>query len=242
MTQTMHNDRYLDLCNRILERCYQRNWYGPDSHMGGFIGSFYDNATLQSREFKHDPRAGFEFPPATEAQLQMTEELMGFAHPPLLRTLYLQVANGGFGPDTGIIGALGGFCYWVHQDPRYTTMIKEELIQEYGETFCQENFSTLFDTIDFDLEQFEKDHENPKLIRLSEREWPTYFLHLCEWQSEDAFYIHGKSENLYIVTSGFGKTLKGESAFHCLHRQDGSLENLLEHWLDGTLQAQYYEI
>jgi len=39
------------------------------------------------------------YPPATEEQLRASEQALGFLLPPLLRTLYAQVANGGFGPD-----------------------------------------------------------------------------------------------------------------------------------------------
>jgi hypothetical protein len=117
MAQATHKKEgdFSNLCQRILERCHQQRWYGPDIPMGGAIGIFYENGNLCSREITHDPRTGFAVPKASEAQLQMTEEVMGFAHPPLLRTLYLQVANGGFGPDTGLIGALGGLCYWVQR-------------------------------------------------------------------------------------------------------------------------------
>ncbi|HEX6478758.1 MAG TPA: SMI1/KNR4 family protein [Ktedonobacteraceae bacterium] len=48
------------------------------------------------------------YPPATDEQLQATEEALGFPLPPLLRALYAQVANGGFGPGYGLLGAIGG--------------------------------------------------------------------------------------------------------------------------------------
>lgn len=48
------------------------------------------------------------FPPATEAQIVTAEARIGFPLPPLLRRLYLQVANGGFGPAYGLIGVPGG--------------------------------------------------------------------------------------------------------------------------------------
>src|SRR5438132_11366139 len=49
------------------------------------------------------------YPPATEEQLQATEEALGFALPPLLRACYLRVSNGGFGPGEGVMGVIGGF-------------------------------------------------------------------------------------------------------------------------------------
>jgi hypothetical protein len=45
---------------------------------------------------------------ATEAALLATEQSIGFALPPLLRRLYQEIANGGFGPGYGLIGVAGG--------------------------------------------------------------------------------------------------------------------------------------
>ncbi len=54
-----------------------------------------------------------ELPPpltvATERQVSRTEKVLGFPLPPVLRRLYLEVGNGGFGPLWGIPGAEGGF-------------------------------------------------------------------------------------------------------------------------------------
>ena len=46
--------------------------------------------------------------PAGEAQLADAERQLGFGLPPLLRRLYMEVANGGFGPGPGILGLKGG--------------------------------------------------------------------------------------------------------------------------------------
>jgi hypothetical protein len=45
---------------------------------------------------------------ASEDQLAAAEGRLGFALPPLLRRLYGEVANGGFGPGPGILGVKGG--------------------------------------------------------------------------------------------------------------------------------------
>lgn len=50
--------------------------------------------------------------PATAAALEEAEASVGHALPPLLRRLYREVANGGFGPGYGIFGLTGG-----HPDP-----------------------------------------------------------------------------------------------------------------------------
>lgn len=47
-------------------------------------------------------------PVATETGIVADETKLGFAIPPLLRQLYLQVGNGGWGPGYGLIGLSGG--------------------------------------------------------------------------------------------------------------------------------------
>ncbi len=56
----------------------------------------------------------FSCPPATEEQLRITEEQLGFPLPPLLRMMYRDVANGGNGliwydEQFPLIGAHGGY-------------------------------------------------------------------------------------------------------------------------------------
>ncbi|TXJ85233.1 SMI1/KNR4 family protein [Streptomyces lavendulae] len=53
-------------------------------------------------------RAGTLPPPATPEAVAAAEEVIGFPLPPLLRRLYVEVANGGFGPNEGILGVRGG--------------------------------------------------------------------------------------------------------------------------------------
>ena len=48
------------------------------------------------------------YPPATPEQLQRVEDRVGFPLPEALRTLYLEVGNGGFGPGYGILGVDDG--------------------------------------------------------------------------------------------------------------------------------------
>jgi hypothetical protein len=48
-------------------------------------------------------------PPATDAIILETETALGFQLPPLLKQIYTQIGNGGFGAGYGIIGAIGGY-------------------------------------------------------------------------------------------------------------------------------------
>jgi hypothetical protein len=134
----MPGDTFDSLFDRIREHCQRNHWFGPDGDIPAFWGRYemsyrfgswdtappsdthgaqnkrmYDpaeNARVIVVDRYTDPRRrGFAYPPATERQLQAAETALGFALPPLLRSLYKHVANGGFGPSYGIIGVAGGF-------------------------------------------------------------------------------------------------------------------------------------
>jgi hypothetical protein len=55
--------------------------------------------------------------PASPAAVREAEDLLGHRLPLLLRRLYLEVGNGGFGPGYGILGVRGG-----HGDYRHTAV------------------------------------------------------------------------------------------------------------------------
>jgi len=48
------------------------------------------------------------YPPATKESLEAAEAELGFRLPHLLRRLYSEVENGGFGPGAGLVGVRGG--------------------------------------------------------------------------------------------------------------------------------------
>lgn len=50
-----------------------------------------------------------DYPPVTSDEIEATEDQLGFKLPELLKTLYLEVGNGGFGPYDGIVGLAGGW-------------------------------------------------------------------------------------------------------------------------------------
>ena len=47
-------------------------------------------------------------PPATQTQVLQAEKIIGRRLPTFLSRLYLEVGNGGFGPDYGLMGVAGG--------------------------------------------------------------------------------------------------------------------------------------
>src|SRR5713101_8141546 len=69
----------------------------PDSRSGSLLDRIN---TQHAWDLQHGWKTEEStYPPATEEQLRASEQALGFLLPPLLRTLYAQVANGGFGPD-----------------------------------------------------------------------------------------------------------------------------------------------
>jgi hypothetical protein len=82
----------------IVRRCRDQTWFGCDMHRK--YEQMRSGDSIEERRFR--------FPPATDLQLAETERLLGFALPVALRGLYKEVANGGFGPGYGIVGAVGG--------------------------------------------------------------------------------------------------------------------------------------
>jgi hypothetical protein len=91
------------LYEQVLQKCHQQGWFGTDSQLwlhqrlGGY--SFRKSGDLDIR---------FYYAPATEDEIRVTERALGFSLPQDFRLLYQQVANGGFGPDHGLIGVTNG--------------------------------------------------------------------------------------------------------------------------------------
>ncbi|SPF80511.1 SMI1/KNR4 family protein [Pseudoprimorskyibacter insulae] len=71
-------------------------------------------AQLRSRQPRIDAYAAMGLrvpapaPPATPAALDHAEASIGHPLPPLLRQIYVQIANGGFGPGYGLLGLTDG--------------------------------------------------------------------------------------------------------------------------------------
>lgn len=58
-----------------------------------------------------DRTYGGLYPPAPKAVIEAAEKTLGFALPPLLREIYEKLANGGFGPGSGLVGLAGGYTF-----------------------------------------------------------------------------------------------------------------------------------
>ncbi len=239
----MITERHISLCQRIIDRCQQQQWYGPDGnrrrdpvapgfydrngtwhepdkHVFGYRGYVDEHGELQVRAITHDPRTGFEFPPATKEQLQDTEKALGFPLPPMLRALYTYVANGGFGPAYGITGAIGG--YFDGDDGHYATL---------GMNIIPDtDTGPILPAEPIDLTEYERRHGDPLTIDLPPNIWPDHFLQICYVGCGIDVYLDGVSGRVYRVESGYEEA-EGFTLF--LLRLDNSLENWLESWLMG---------
>lgn len=89
-----------DLIERICEKCGSEGWYGPEN----------EGPTYRIVRTDDPRRLGFMWPPASERQVRSSERKLHFSLPPLLQTLYVSLANGGFGPGYGLRGVIGGYA------------------------------------------------------------------------------------------------------------------------------------
>jgi|SRR5579883_1116237 len=115
LKDTLMPDQPETLFQAIREKCQRARWFGPDalkpaeSETAPADDPFIDDSPAHHLAPDDPARSGFVFPPATNEQIRATEQRLGFALPSLLRQLYQQVANGGFGPGTGLRGVAGGY-------------------------------------------------------------------------------------------------------------------------------------
>ncbi|HEU0003221.1 MAG TPA: SMI1/KNR4 family protein [Ktedonobacteraceae bacterium] len=134
----------------------------------------------------------FEYPPATEEQLAATETALGPSLPPLLRALYTNVANGGFGPGYGLERV--GFS---------RTSEGQEGDRERDEELV-------------DLATYTQQYSSLDRIEIPFGMWPTNLFTLCHWgcaifsfldcasgrvfweeAGEDAYIFHNQAASLY---------------------------------------------
>jgi hypothetical protein len=192
-----------------------------------------------------EPRNPFIYPPASEEQLQITENVLGYSLPPLLRMVYAEVANGGFGPGYGITGAWGGFS--VNGDGRYDT------IDRCTDTDPKLSYVTLaiLDTGP-NSEPFVVDLPYSPWIEHSQNQWPAKCLHLayggcgCDfWLDVSTGRIYYGEPNQIPMPNEFLQRTTGDPEATSLEwtvhfeRVSSSLEIWLEAWLQGDHEGVY---
>jgi SMI1/KNR4 family protein SUKH-1 len=218
--QTLMETNANTLCQRILQQCQRQHWYAGDidntarfNESGRRYETYYDyegnEIVIDNDPNDHPRKTSFAYPPATEEQLLATERLLGFPLPPLLRTLYSRLANGGFGPGHGLIGALDGFCE------------AGDLLDNYQSHTQRSRLIVLAD--------YEWQGE---LLELPETVWHRYMLYLCDWDWGAASCIDSQTNKVYI------RFPSERNLHYYLQLQNHSLEEWLEQWLRGELHYE----
>lgn len=197
------NNSYEMLFKSIRAKCQQNNWFGPDllspKHYEGVV-IYDDSFDFISPPDDREPiavttfvsvdapnRFGFILPPASEALLQQTEERLGFPLPPLLRALYAHVANGGFGPGTGLKGipegyGKKGYPYSNDND----TIVDQYLWRGYASTF--------------DLTQIEKpEQQKYSNLEVPYGVWPKQLLPICDMGCAQEACL-ASDERMFVAT------------------------------------------
>ncbi|GHO51366.1 SMI1/KNR4 family protein [Ktedonospora formicarum] len=204
------------LCKRILGKCQQLRWYGGEEYNTSRMSPasryevFYDSSgkkiTIDNDPDDHPRKTSFAYPPATNEQLLKTEQELGFPLPPLLRALYLHVANGGFGPGYGLLGALEGF-------------------DEAGNLVDMYQYHVQHDRL-IDLETYPHTWEAEEPLELPQKTWPRSMLYLCDWYGAKVSCIDCITERIFLVSMG-----KKRHTYR-LEFQALSLQEWFEQWME----------
>lgn len=186
------------------------------------------------------------YPPATEEQLRQTEEMLGFALPLLLRSLYKQIANGGFGPGFGVIGAIGGFSledgFGKDIAQGYLDCIREctrirlaeqEMMSE-AQRYRQLTQLPADQVVGWDnaplqlsISTVKPEWERRYLYEFPHDVWPERLLPLCYWGCGICSYLDARTEHIFQGAAS-------ERRWHyVLVYSAASLEEWFERWMAG---------
>ena len=145
--------------------------------------------------------------PVTEEELVQAETQLGFVLPALLRRIYREVGNGGFGPGYGLLP--------LNELPPNGGHDTTSLVAEY-------QGMRAFSQHDID-EYFAEEEEKPAL-------WPERVLLLCDWGCNIYSCLDCSSSELPIFRMDSNENFLVEWAIEA-----PSLHHWLERWIDGTL-------
>lgn len=145
--------------------------------------------------------------PVTEEELVQAETQLGFVLPALLRRIYREVGNGGFGPGYGLVP--------LNELPPNGGHDTTSLVAEYQgmKAFSQHDID----------EYFAEEEEKPAL-------WPERGLLLCDWGCNIYSCLDCSSSELPIFRMDSNENFLVEWAIEA-----PSLHQWLERWIDGTL-------
>lgn len=207
---------YETLFESIRARCQRERWYGPELL----------HPERRTRVSVDDPsRFGFAFPPATNEELQATEVELGFSLPPLLRSLYSQVANGGFGPGSGLRGVLSGYGKpgTIYPDDDYTIV-------------AQYRFSSAKQAIDLVEYTGQLAEQGIRVnLELPYGVWPRYLLPICDMGCVQQACVDSEERMFHVGA------LESDNVYW-LYQMPWTFEEWLWRWVRGEeLMVRYVE-
>ena len=137
---------------------------------------------------------------ASEAQLAAAERQLGFALPLLLRRLYAEVANGGFGPGAGILGIVGGWATDRRQtvEDLYSEMLDAAhenrhwvwpggllpIVDRSGAYTCVDAATPPHRIVEFDFEELDEEGRDGGWSRAFRDVAPSFEAWLGEWANK----------------------------------------------------------
>ncbi|HEU5226735.1 MAG TPA: SMI1/KNR4 family protein [Ktedonobacteraceae bacterium] len=224
----MDQEQYKDLLERIRDHCHHTAWdalhLGPKECWPIKATAEYDGWYIPSRETFvalkkecNEQEPHLAFPPATERQIKETERQLGFPLPLLLRLLYTQVANGGFGPGYGIIGVLDGFS--LLDGFGDTIVVGYQKAIAHATQLVRLEAYEMAARGSLSQEQIALEGERIYLRDFPERAWAEYLVPLCYWGCGICTYLDASTEHIF---QGMGRPHLFVAA---------SLEAWLERWL-----------
>jgi hypothetical protein len=222
----------MTLMERIREHCAERRWYGPDA---------LQDADYQLGAKRAMYEAGFQWPTATEAEVESAERELGFALPGLLRQLLREVANGDFGPSYGFAGVRIA----AHAKRPVVTEIPRAMLEVIDlHEKNRERIEALLPpgsprpplmTRESALRDLNKpprtlvdDYRSARFSRRTDGPW----LQLVDWGCGMASVLHVPTDRVVFYEPNPGEYVASEAS---------SLSQWLEAWLSGELLGQNLE-
>lgn len=219
------------LIEAILAKCQRDRWFGPEYYNprrydanpaldydafpdedGNFPPLLTSPEQYYSSLSLDDPeRTDFVLAKATSEQVASSEERLGFALPPVLHTLYQELANGGFGPSAGLRGVEGGYRGANHEGT---------LIDLYPRAAGRDHL-------------IELDPERSEWFVLPEHHWPRRMLCLVDLGCVQEACVDAGSSRMYL------RGVTEEDRLALIHLP-WMLEEWLWRWVRGESLVEQY--
>lgn len=172
--------------------------------------------TLMQEVFRCE---SFLYPPAPLSEIEQAEVEIGFKLPALIREIFLQVGNGGFGPGYGITGVINGMKIYD-----FSLVENVKIIPEYKDYHYQtlKDLERLLDSGEVELAEYQREKRICEAWKDVEQ-----FVWYCYWGCNVTTLVDCANPDLPVYAVDAGD-------MH-LHSSK-TLRQWWRDWLDGTIQ------